>query len=240
MAPRPVTTPLSQLTLTISLQDAIDDFIVDREMRRLSARTIRYYRTELTLFQRWLGGGATNDVRTADLRWWFIDLAERRNAGGLHASYRALRAFFRWVWIEYEYDTRNPMLKVAPPKVPAAQQDPVTLETVRVLLRACQGGGFHARRNKAMILGLLDSGCRSEEFLHLNLGDVDVRAGRVQVRHGKGGKDRAVFLGRKALAALRGYLRLRPDAEMDDALWVSDQGARLSYEGLRSMVSSLS
>jgi len=230
--------PLAQITMAISLADAIDDFIIDREMRRLSPRTIKYYRDELGFFRSWLGERATHDVRTSDLRRWFLALGERRNAGGLHANYRALRAFFRWVWQEYEYEQTNPMVKIAPPKVPDKRQDPVSLDTVRTLLQACKSG-FYGRRNKAMVLGLLDTGCRSAEFLALNIGDVDVRSGRVRIDGGKGGKDRVVFLGRRALGTMRRYLRLRPDAEPADALWVSIKGWRLSYEGLRSMVRHL-
>jgi site-specific recombinase XerD len=85
-----------------------------------------------------------------------------------------------------------------------------------------------------MILGLLDTGARAQEFLNLNLEDLELASGSVLIRQGKGRKPRLVFLGRKAIRAVRAYFRFRQDTS--HALWVSVHGERLTCTGLRLLL----
>ena len=73
-------------------------------------------------------------------------------------------------------------------------------------------------------------------MLALNLGDVILATSTVRVRQGKGSKDRVVFLGDLSKRYLVKYLDLRETLEPDGPLWVTNQGQRLRYHGLRSMV----
>lgn len=170
------------------------------------------------------------------LRRWLLHLGERRNPGGVHANCRSIRAFLRWSWEENEIDTSDPISRVKPPKVPQELLEPVSLGNLGALLGTCDGQTFTGCRDRALLLALLDTGCRASEFLSLNLADVNLADGRVMVRHGKGGKGRVTFLGVKSRRALRSYLRYRSDRSGDEPLWVTTQQARLTYIGLRSMV----
>ena len=69
--------------------------------------------------------------------------------------------------------------------------------------------GDLAERDKAIFYCLLDSGARAFEFLALNLQDVNLFTGAVQIRHGKCNKNRVVFLGAKNRRALNAYLKTR-------------------------------
>ena len=102
------------------------------------------------------------------------------------------------------------------------------IEEINSLLKTC-AGNYSGVRDKAMMLGLLDTGARAKEFLHINLEDVDLATGAVMIRQGKGRKPRMVFLGRKTIRAIRGYLRHRHDN--NPALWVSTHGERMTYSG---------
>jgi integrase/recombinase XerD len=80
---------------------------------------------------------------------------------------------------------------------------------------------------------LYATGIRSNELLSLSFYDVDLKAGELNVRTGKGGKERVVPLGRRAAGDLTPYLReVRPDhiRERPDqaALFVNCFGRRLS------------
>jgi site-specific recombinase XerD len=213
-------------------------FLVDRQTRGLSERT-EFYECELQTWVNWLheqGVSELGDMTPTLLRGWLLHPGERRNPDGVHANYRSIRAFLRWTWEENEIDTSNPISRVRPPRVPQELLEPVSLTSLRTLLSTCDGQSFTGCRDRALLLGLLDTGCRATEFLSLNLGDINLADGRVMVRHGKGGKGRVTFLGVKSGRALRSYLRYRPSRSGDDPLWVTPQQTRLTYAGLRSMV----
>ena len=127
-------------------------------------------------------------------------------------------------------DWKNPIRKVKAPKLPNELLDPISLEDVHELIATCKHG-FSGSRDKAMILGLLDTGARVQEFLSLNLEDIEMATGAVVIRQGKGRKPRMVFLGRKTIRAIRRYLRYRRDNH--PALWVSIHGERMTYTALR-------
>jgi integrase/recombinase XerD len=111
--------------------------------------------------------------------------------------------------------------------------EPVSIQDVIALLATC-GVDFSGTRDKAAILVLLDTGARAQEFLDLNLEDIDLATGSVLIRKGKGRKPRMVFIGRKSRRAIRAYLRYRRDKNL--AVWVTREGDRLTYTGLRGIV----
>lgn len=235
----PVSQQLTRLVPESGLLYSVKSFLLDGESRRLSPRTLSFYRDELRYFRQWVeakGVQAVESITPDLLRRYLLHLGETRNPGGQHAAYRTLRAFLRWYQREYEPEGwRNPIAKVQPPKL---QEDPLPalpLDCLRKMLATCAGRRFLDTRDRAILLGLLDSGCRANEFLSLNLGDVDLGMGTVMVRKGKGGKSRVTFLCVKATKAVLAYLRHR-QAGSDEPLWVTGEGGRLTYAGLRQIV----
>lgn len=222
---------------TAPLDADIRAFLTDREARGLSRRTLQFYAAELDNLRAFLqarGIADTLAISANDLRAFFLDLGKRRNPGGVHAAYRAARAFLRWYASEYEPgDWRNPIAKVRPPKVPDKTLDPVPLADVAAMLKTCEGRTFADSRDKALIMALLDTGARASEFCALDVDDVDLRTGAVHIRQGKGGKTRVVFLVAKSRKALTAYLRVRTEG---GPLWVTAAGERLTYAGLRSVL----
>ena len=220
---------------------AVRAFLLDCQARRLSPRTIKRYGEELHYLRTWLESHGVQQViaiTATHLRAYLVYLQESgRNPGGQHIAFRVMRTFLRWYQREYEPDGwRNPMSRVQPPKVAQDPLPPVSIEHVRRMLATCNGHSFVEDRDRAAILALLDTGCRSAEFRALNIGDVDLATGAVHICHGKGGKARTTFLGAKSRKALLAYLRHRRAATADTPLWVSVHGERLSHWGLRRIV----
>jgi integrase len=82
---------------------------------------------------------------------------------------------------------------------------------VMALARACMNDETPAGIRDAAIIGILATGgLRREELTALTLAHVD-SSGRIEVRGGKGRKDRTVYLAGGALAALLDWLDLRGD-----------------------------
>jgi site-specific recombinase XerD len=131
---------------------------------------------------------------------------------------------------------RNPIEKVAAPRVSEEVLEPVSLETVRAMLSTCRRRTFCGDRDFAVLLALLDSGLRASELLALNLGDLDLRSGAIVVRTSKSRKPRIVFIGHRTLREVVRYLRNRPGAQSTEPLWVTRGGAKLRYSGLVSLL----
>jgi integrase/recombinase XerD len=152
------------------------------------------------------------------------------------------------------------MKNVPRPRVP--DDTPVeafTKEEVEQLLKACdhcrearteQRRKFTmqratAKRDKAIMLALLDTGLRASELCALRICDVELKSGRVTVRPGeqgkaKGGKGRSVYLGRVARRSVWRYLAEREDGEDPEApLFVGKFNRPLNRDALRQMIKYL-
>jgi len=215
-------------------------FLVDRRARGLSPRTIKYYRDELRHLQNFLDGvgvGEVQDLTPYHLRSYLLHIGKTRNPGGVHAAYRAVKAFLRWWEVEMELGGWvNPIRKVRPPKRPEVPLEPVPMADLKSMLNTCKRRALAGDRDRAVLLCLLDTGCRASEFVSLNLSDVNLNTGAVIVRHGKGNKTRVTFIGSRARRELMRYLRYRGDARPSDPLWATMGGSRLTYPGLRQIV----
>ena len=171
-----------QGTITLSQMDylpiLIESLLVDRKSQGLAGGTVQFYKKRLKYFAKFCESQAVTQVGqlTPDLlRRYLLELREGHNSGGVHACFRTLRTLLLWIGQEeiMPIDWKNPIHKVKAPKIPNELLDPVSLEDVHALVETC-GHSFSGARDKAMILGLLDTGARAQEFLSLNLEDVDL------------------------------------------------------------------
>lgn len=237
-------TTVSKQTLVLfqgNLGEYLQGFIIERQSRRLAAGTIEYYADELQRFMIFLRHNQVDRLETITpdlIRYYMLELGTTRNAGGVHAAFRAIRAFLNWYDGEFEpVGWKNPIRKVIPPRLKNDPLPGIEIEVIRKLINVCKGG--QAQRNKTILLFLLDSGVRAGELLDLNIRDINLITGSVQILHGKGDKARTVFIGRETLREVRRYL-LRSKATTTDApLFSTDTGERIAYNGLVSVVRDL-
>jgi integrase len=158
---------------------------------------------------------------------------KRHNAGGRPAAYRTIRAFF--LWYEDEVESQgwsNPIRKVKAPKVPL---EPVSIDTASQMIKACSQNTFTDDRDAAILLCLLDTGARANEFLSVNLEDINQARGDILIRQGKGHKPRNVYIGKLSKRALRRNLNHRMDE--CPALWVTQEHCDVSPKMITIFIS---
>jgi integrase len=117
---------------------------------------------------------------------------------------------------------------------------PLTDDDLRALIATCvtpthrAGEPLHHRRDEAIIRLMFETGIRIGETIALQVDDVDLDAGRVTVRRGKGGRGRVIPIGATTSAALRAYLSLRAHHPRGDSpeLWLGERGTQLGHDGL--------
>jgi site-specific recombinase XerD len=231
-----------QGTIVLDQQDylaiLIESFLIDRRSQGLSSETISFYTKKLKYFLKYCEGQALTQVSqlTSDLiRRYILELSKTHNPGGVHACFRPLRTLLYWIEDEeiMPQGWKNPIRRVKAPKLPTEPIEPISVEDINLLLKTRESN-YSGIRDKAMMLGLLDTGARAKEFLNINLEDVELATGSILIRQGKGRKPRLVFLGRKSIRAIRAFLRARHDN--NPALWVSIHGDRMTYAALRCLL----
>jgi integrase/recombinase XerC len=232
-------TSIPSLYQSYDLREWAEMFIHACRSRNLAIGTIEFYTKKLKAFIEFCADIAItdiNEIRPETIRHFLIYLEERHHKpGGIHCYYRVLKTFLLWYEVETEPDNwANPIERVRAPIVPLEPLDPVSVDTVREMIRTCLPEQLTAARDKASLLFLLDTGVRLAEFLGLNRQDVNLITGTVQIRRGKGRKPRNVYMGDKARIALKRYLRDRNDH--NPALWIGTSGERLSATAVRSML----
>lgn len=201
----------------------------------LSSVTVRGYRHDLDRFRRWIEehGGAIllGRITAVDLINYRQHLvrAERLQATTINRKIQALKKLFRWareaghVKTDVSADLRFLPLgqRLRPPGL--------TESEVQALLRAA-GQTRHglAKRNYALVTLLVETGLRVGEVCQLRRLDLDVRdrSGQVQVREGKGRKERKVPLNSNARRALRLYLADRSQPQPEDYVFLSERGGK--------------
>jgi site-specific recombinase XerD len=92
--------------------------------------------------------------------------------------------------------------------------EPLTQAEVLALMKACGQRAPTGIRNRALIAVLWRSGLRISEALELELRDVDLDAGSLRVRHGKGDRSRTVGIDEQTTALLARWLDRRQRLEV--------------------------
>lgn len=216
--------PRRILLVSSGLEDWMDEFLLDRRARNLSKGTIKFYKTKLKLFKTFcMSKGITlvEELTPALIRDFLLELEERGySPGGRHACYRTLKTFLRWWEEEVEPENwRNPISKVDAPKIDMTALEPVSVENVRKLIHTCHGDSLIDARDNAILHFLLDTGVRAGELCDLQIEDVLFRTNSATIRHGKVGKTRDIYFGKRTRRALRRYLRKRTD--QNPSLWIT-------------------
>jgi len=223
-----------------TVKNVMESFLTERKAKGLAKNSLLYYMRENDLFCRWLdekGITSIQDLTPTIIREYLFELGKRRNSGGVHASYGAIRALLFYYENEFEPENwKNPIRKV---KVQTSKLDPlkgISLEEVNTIVTACNG--IHKLRDRAIFLFLASSGVRRSELVNLNVQDVDTVTGKVRIIAGKGDKNRVTFISKNAIKALRTYLLTR---NVDnEALWLNRHNERLNISTMNYLVEKYS
>lgn len=201
----------------------IDSFLEAKVAKGLSPKTIKTYRERLIRFQGWLG---SRSITRTTLRAYLTTLQEDSKIGKatVAAYFRDVAVFCGWCVEEKIWDA-NPAYKLGP-KLPKRRPPHYTVGQVKQLLDVCD------RRDRAIIVVLLDTGLRASELCGLSIGAIDWETGSFTVV-GKGDKERSGWLSAYGQNALVEYLDRRHDR--NPALFIGPKG-RLTPIGVHKML----
>jgi integrase/recombinase XerD len=227
-------------------QGLVLDFLSYLELERgLSRNTLNAYRTDLLQYGEFLAARDADalTVRPVDVADFLAELATGNgrpacSAATIHRKAACLRSFYKHLRRD-ELIADDPTAVLSAPRRAKKLPQVLNYSEVQKLLAAPRGDEPTVSRDRALLEVMYACGLRASETIGLELGDIDLRQGFLRAR-GKGSKERLVPLGRKAIAAISGYLRGgRPKLVGDrheSKLFVNFRGGPLSRQGLYKIV----
>lgn len=207
----------------MKLTDAIDGFWSARR-RDLSPRTYDDYSRTYRLFSEFVGPDRSIEHIVADdINQFLNSLADRGLAPKTRLNaWTALSAL--WTWIVPILNIPHIIHgSIRRPPIRRPRIVPYTKEEITAILDACEYNAAWDRtwsknirsrrpsalRDRAIVLTLLDTGLRVSELCDLTLADYDQRQGKLFIRHGKGNKQRVVYIGDTTRQSVWRYLTSR-------------------------------
>lgn len=184
------------------IAEKVDLFISSKRLEGLSEVSLKSYRIELEVFERFLRK-AVVQITTADIRQY---LAQDKGwkISTIDTKLSILRTFFGWLVTE-EILLRDPTAKINPPRKEKRLPKGLTIEELEMIREACA-----SLRERALIEVFYSTGCRLSELANMKIADINKQSMSMKVI-GKGNKERVVYLSFKALYHLKKYLNARSD-----------------------------
>jgi integrase/recombinase XerD len=221
---------------SVSLREAFDDFVADKQYQGVSPATISFYSRNWAHFIRDTGIETIAELSPGVIRSWL--LAHRGVTPTTLATYdRSLRVTLNW-FEKRGYVVESPMAALPKRRTPRTMVDTFTLAEAQAIIKKAKEGR-HPRRDVALVTLLLDTGLRIGEAIGVRLDDVDWAESYVHAT-GKTGP-RVVPFGRRSKAALRLYVdrERKASSPRDRKLFLTRSGLPLSVDAGCQQVSRL-
>lgn len=223
----------------MTIQQAVNEFLIDQEIRGNSINTIDYYKRSLEYFMRFVTHEKViNDVKLINCKEYYIYLNQRDITTVSRQTYiRALRAFLTWCYNEGYIDV-NISERFKLPRAQRKVIDVLTDDEINRLMNNFDLKTFLGLRNYCICALMLDSGLRLNEVVKLKIGSLHLSESYAIV-DGKGNKQRFVPLGLNTKKALMKYLARLPFLELQTPLFVSEELIPIDYDCVKTLFQRL-
>jgi site-specific recombinase XerD len=199
--------------------------------RNHSAHTVKNYLNRLKHFVVWLDVPLEKVTPVKVLAYIDHLLDKRLKPSTINYHLLNVRQFYDYLAHEEGVAVSNPVRRGQALRLPRPLPRCLKEEDLTTLF-----GAIKRPRDRALFLLMLRSGLRVEEVANLILEALDLTRGRLLVQHGKGGKDRVVYISPDTHQALVEYLQLRPRAKAKQVFLVEKgpyTGKPLSVRGIQ-------
>ncbi len=224
----------------ISLDQQIQQFATYLQTERdVSPHTLAAYGSDLAQFMTFVvhekgESFSAQDVDHLLLRRYLAGLAKDTRKSSIGRKLAAIRSFFRFL-LRRGVIVKNPAELIATPKKEQRLPFHLDIDQATSLMETPDDEQKHALRDRAILELLYSSGLRVSELTGLDIGELDLGAGMVRVT-GKGGKERIVPVGSRALEALQKYLDERSGDTAREALFLNSRGGRINRRSVARIV----
>ena len=176
--------------------------------KNLSQNTLSSYKNDLQKFRNFLEKN-NKTVLNADhfliLSFLSMLLDQGFSSKTVSRNISSLKSFYKYL-ISVDHLKLNPMSNIDAPKSGLFLPTTLTVEETQLILDAPNEKRPIELRDKAMLYALYATGMRISELISLNMHNIDLVRGSVQVI-GKGGKERMIPLTDDAIKFIKIYIK---------------------------------
>ncbi len=211
-------------------------------VRNLALASVRAYTNDLSLFAAWTGEHDYDPLTLeAALIRRYVGHLSRQNCAvsTINRMISSIKGYYRFL-LRTQRTDHNPMEGIRGLKRPATLPSFMFEDEISQLLEL-EGADFTTLRDRLILELLYSTGCRISELVMIDLDDIDFKRGRILV-HGKGRKDRFVFVGAAAGEVLSAFLPCRRERLVrlgirdEKALIVNANGQRITQRGVAGII----
>jgi len=220
-------------------------------VKNASLHTRRSYRNDLNQFVAFLkknerklwnnGHPKLNEINPSIIRSFLSFLHKKNRKTTIARKLAALKSFFKFLTKEGVV-TSNPAQPISTPKAESFIPTFLSIDEIFSLVEKPDKEDILSRRDRAILELMYSCGLRVSEVVSLNRNDMDRKEKAVKVK-GKGGKERILPVGEKALEAVNDYLRVSNSAQKKNAqsaacpaLFLNNRGGRLTTRSIARMI----
>lgn len=209
--------------------DPVAELLAHLEVRELSPRSIKNYRTDLAQLAQHLGTTPMLEATAADLRAWQAWQHRRGvKASTIRRKMSCVRGFYAWA-VKVGHLDRDPSVNLDAPRVPERLPRHLTDAQTEALLAALKTDTALDRRETAIVKCLYYTGIRAGELVGLDVDRWDREANTLRVI-GKGNRERRVPVPPQLAEVLTRHMKEHPTGA--GPLFRHWEGGRESYDNI--------
>lgn len=221
------------------MENFISQFIDYLSVERgFSQNTLLAYRRDLEQYLRFLKANGINSWEKAEdnvLSKFRLSLKNKgASTSTVSRKIYAIKTFYRFLLQEGKINY-DPTLDLSAPKTIKKLPSVLTVGDIEKLLQESEGEKIKNLRDKAILEVLYATGIRVSELISLTIDDINLKVGYLKV-FGKGGKERIIPLGKKAIDSLKVYLEYsRPlllKEKKNIFLFLNNKGNKFTRQGI--------
>lgn len=211
----------------------LERYLREKSNRGYSERTVETYRVIIRAFLNFLDGKTLEKVTREDIEKYLEYLRQKRNEKSsekedklklmtIKCYLKITSLFLEWLQ-DNDLMLKNPARKITKEiRVERTKKGSLSLSDVRKLVRSATNP-----RDRAIILIMGIAGLRRSEVGNLRVNDINLETSEINVKMGKGKKDRVVVMDEELVESLKVWLVYRESMNPDvESLFCDLQGTK--------------
>lgn len=226
----------------MKIKAAVQDWLVECEIRKYTPKTIRGYKMNISIFQRYceveLDIHDVDDITMGTIRQFTHTMVQKGHKGTyVNGLLKVTKSFLQYMYDEYGegFNTKNKKFKWVKEEKPIVKA--FKPRDIKLILDNCRGTSYLDVRDTAIITTLIETGIRCYELICIQ--PKDVFEDHIVIQ-GKNHKRRVVPITPHLKKALMRYDRTREGyfayKNIDENYFLSYSGRTLTNSGMEHMV----